>query len=167
MNLKNIEKWQEIYENNKKLDEIFTEKYGNDKKIYEQNCIEFLVELGEFINETKCFKFWSIKKPKKDEMLEECADCITMILYFYNKLNLNLKNIASSSLYDSNNLLEILNYEYLLGTKLMHTLNEDLAEKLLANLIYISNLLNLEEQDILDAIDKKHHKIYKRLNSDY
>lgn len=77
--------FEKIYLNNKRLDDIFMEKYEKtEPQLFEKNCLEFLTELGEFANETKCFKYWSIKKPKKDEMLEEFADCITMILYFFN-----------------------------------------------------------------------------------
>jgi len=42
MNLK------QVYENNKKLDNIFFEKYGDTEEIFRKNCIELLVELGEF-----------------------------------------------------------------------------------------------------------------------
>lgn len=75
--------YRRIYENNKRLDEIFIRKYENIQNFYEYNCIEMLVELGEFVNETKCFKFWSTKSPNREKVLEEYADCITMALVMY------------------------------------------------------------------------------------
>lgn len=39
------------------------------------------VELGELANETRCFKFWSDKKPSPVEViLEEYVDCLHFIL---------------------------------------------------------------------------------------
>ena len=38
--------WNTVYSVNKKLDDIFIEKYQEDKLMYEKNCIEFLSELG-------------------------------------------------------------------------------------------------------------------------
>lgn len=76
--------WNDIYQRNKKLDTHFEQKYLNKEPYYfEKNCLELTVEIGEFVNETKCFKYWTIKKPNKDDMLEECADVIMMLLYCY------------------------------------------------------------------------------------
>jgi dimeric dUTPase (all-alpha-NTP-PPase superfamily) len=39
------------------------------------------VEFGELANETRCFKFWSTKKPSNnDVILEEYVDCLHFIL---------------------------------------------------------------------------------------
>lgn len=60
--LTKLKRWENYYQKNKKLDEEFNSKYQeNEPEFYEKNCIELLVEIGEFINETKCFKYWSIK----------------------------------------------------------------------------------------------------------
>ena len=47
---------------------------------YEERKLALLVELGEFANTTRCFKFWSNKGPDiKERVLDEAADC----LHFY------------------------------------------------------------------------------------
>ena len=51
-------KWHKIYENNIRLDKIYQEKYKDTTDFYKKNAIELLVELGEFVNETKCFKYF-------------------------------------------------------------------------------------------------------------
>lgn len=157
--------WYRIYKNNIRLDTIFDEKYSNDIDYIKKNCIEFLVELGEFVNETKCFKYWSIKKPIQEKVLEEFADCIAMLLFFFGKLDLDLENIPNP--YNSDNILDVINNTYLLGTELISNCTEVLLKSIFANLIYISKLLNLKEKDIIDAIDKKHKIIEKRLNGEY
>ncbi len=66
-----MNKYIEIYEKNKKIDDIYLEKYGDTEEICNKNILESLVELGEFANETKVFKYGSIKSPKdKDIILE-------------------------------------------------------------------------------------------------
>lgn len=161
----NINKWNEIYLNNKRLDDIFLEKYCNDQDIFKKNCIEILVELGEFINETKVFKYWSIKKPNKELVLEELADVITMVLYFYNVLNIDIDEISTHL--NNKNIIEVLNYLYAQMSKLMTNSTKELVIDIFNNLIYVSQLLNIKEEEILNAINQKHKIIEERLNSDY
>lgn len=158
-----MDKWQDIYINNQKLDNIFIEKYSSDKEIYEKNVIGLLVELGEFINETKCFKYWSIKKPDKEKVLEEYADCITLSMTFLNHAKLN--NMPRP--YNTNNILELLNYIYKETTKLYTNNDIEIAKKILSNILYIKDLLGIDEQELIDACKKKQTIILERLNSDY
>lgn len=47
---------------------------------YQERVLALLVELGEFANTTRCFKFWSNKgMDVKERVLDEAADC----LHFY------------------------------------------------------------------------------------
>ena len=157
--------WQLVYKRNKELDNIFFEKYLEEKEMFEKNCIEFLVELGEFTNETKCFKYWSIKEPKYDAMLEELADVFTMLMYFYNILNLD---ITQPNIINKNqNLLELINETYYLGTKLYKELSKELLDRIFISLLKIAELLGIKEDEIIDAITKKQNIIEERLNTDY
>ena len=158
-----MDKWQEIYQNNIKLDHIFNEKYTSDKEIYQKNCIELLVELGEFINETKCFKYWSIKKPDKDKVLEEYADCITMSLYFMNEQELD--NLPKPL--DTNNILELVNYIFAKTTELLHNKDENLPKEILSNILHIKDLLDIDEDELINACKKKQDIILDRLNTNY
>lgn len=68
------------------LDELFPLQEGLDKEIHQNHHVNYedthykrilalLVELGEFSNETRCFKFWSEKGPSpKETILDEYAD---------------------------------------------------------------------------------------------
>lgn len=159
--------WEELYRRNKELDEIFFERYANDSEFYEKNCIEFLVELSEFINETKCFKFWSIKEPNRKNMIEELGNCFTMIMVFYNLKNIPFepKRLYASS--KESKLLEIINTTYYLGTKIYSECNKELLDTIFENLLRIANILNIDENDIKEGIHSVHIKIEKRLESDY
>ena len=161
-----METLNKLYQRNKELDHIFISKYQEkEPRYFEKNCIEFLVEFGEFVNETKCFKYWTIKKPKMEDVYEELADCITMILTMYYVLDLELDSLKEH--HTSSDVLEIINYIYSQGTKLMKDINEDLVKDLLSNLFYLAELLNLDKEEIYKILSYKQDKVEVRLNSDY
>lgn len=157
--------WYEIYEENKRLDDIFISRYQDDKELVKKNGIEFLVEMGEFVNETKCFKYWTVKKPDKEKVLDEFADCITILLTFFHYLEVDLDNIGNHDSSDS--VLKVINNTYLLGTELFDNSSEELVKKIFANLLYISELLGLKEEEVVDATFKKLKIVEERLNSNY
>lgn len=161
-----MERLKEIYKRNKDLDHIFMAKFEKNEPMYfEKNCIEFLVEFGEFVNETKCFKYWSIKKPKMEAVYEEFADCITMILTMYYVLDLELDTLNEH--HKTKNILELINYIYSQGSKLMNKINEVLVKDLLSNLFYLAELLNLDKEEIYKTLSYKQDKVEERLNSNY
>ena len=156
---------EEVYQRNIELDKIFFNNYGNDNLTFKKNCVELLVELGEFINETKCFKYWSAKEPNKDLVLEELVDVITMLMYF---ANLNKMSVAKYKVTENNeDLFVLINETYLASTKLMEEMNEDNIDKIFVLIYKIAYILDIKDKEIIDAIKKKHEIIYERLNSDY
>lgn len=74
------------------LEKLFTMQKGLDSHIEAQHSLQaedlfdrkvlaLLVELGELANETRCFKFWSLKPASaKEVILEEFVDGIHFIL---------------------------------------------------------------------------------------
>mgnify|MGYP001625121165 FL=1 len=157
--------WNEIYIKNKRLDDIFFEKFKNDEKMFEKNCIELIVEIAEFANESRCFKYWANKSMKKEETLEELADCIMVCLYFYNYLNIDEVKIKT---YDfSSDILICLNDVFKLSTLLIDNVNEKIVIKIFSYLIYIGSLVNLEEKEIYEACLRKIEKQEKRLEEGY
>ena len=50
-------------------------------ELFEKKILALFVELGELANETRCFKFWSVKNPSpRETILEEYVDGIHFIL---------------------------------------------------------------------------------------
>ncbi len=161
----NLTRWNKIYQNNRYLDEIFIKKYQNDDRLYDKNCLELMVEIGEFVNETKVFKYWTIKNPNKDEMLEEYADVITMILSFYGLYNLEIQKLDYKI--GENDILKIIMELYNKAYKFYKNKDKKLLEEIFQYILYIGKLLDLKEIEILDAIEKKQKIIEERLNSNY
>ena len=161
-----MNKFQEVYDNNRRLDSIFIERYCQVTDYDKMNCIEFLVELGEFINETKVFKYWSVKSPSKDKMLDEFADCVNMMLYFFNINNMKLEDFPEHI--KEENTLDIINYLYQEGTLLFdHNHDPEFLRSLFSNLIYLGHNIGFSDEDIIDGIKKKQEVIEERLNSEY
>lgn len=66
----------------KELDEDIHARHNESySSTWEKRVLALLVELGEFANETRSFKFWSLKGPSpKDVILEEYADGLHFFL---------------------------------------------------------------------------------------
>lgn len=161
----NLVKWNKVYQKNIYLDDIFKNKYKNDNKLFEKNEIELLVEIGEFINETKVFKYWTTKYPNKDKMLEEYADVITMILTFYHELNINIKDLYIKK--DEKNILKLFKDTYKLALDFIENNSGPNLDNLFINVLYIGIILEFNEDEILNAIEQKQKIIEERLNSNY
>jgi dimeric dUTPase (all-alpha-NTP-PPase superfamily) len=156
--------WQDIYNINKELDKIFMEKYKDVDKYYEKNVIELIVELSEFANEIKCFKYWSIKSMNKEEALEEYADCITMALSFYTTYNIDLEVISHSN---TNDILDLFNILFTNASKLYNEKNEILVKQIFSDILYLGDLLGFSLKEKYDACYKKMDIIKQRLESNY
>ena len=158
-------KWQKVYQNNQRLDSIFYQKYSSDNDLYRKNCIEILVELGEFVNESKVFKYWTNKTPNKNKILEEYADVITMCLYFMNEFKMEMDDNYCHL--ESIDILEIINYLYYKMSLLMNNNDQELLKDIFGNVLYLGKILEFSEEEIIDVINKKHQIIEERLKSDY
>ncbi|MBQ1813192.1 MAG: dUTP diphosphatase [Bacilli bacterium] len=156
--------WENIYNENRKLDMIFMSKYKNENKMYEKNCIEFMNEISEFANETKCFKYWSIKKMDKEKALEEYADVITMSLSFFTILDIELEIVPHT---DTDDLLYLLNILYSNISRLYEEKNAVLVKKIFSDVLYLGDLFKFSDNEKYEACYKKMKIIEDRLNSDY
>ena len=77
------------YQKQKELDAyIQKEHHETYLSTTKKRMLALLVELGEFANETRCFKFWSLKGPSpKEVILDEYADG----LHFFFSLGIPLR----------------------------------------------------------------------------
>ena len=161
----NLIKWNELYKSNQRLDEIFIDKYQSDTRLFDKNCVELMVEIGEFVNETKIFKYWTTKKADLKKVLEEYADVITITLTFFREFNLNIKE--SYPEIEGKDILILIMKLYQKAYDFFEKHDKKLIEEVFYYTLYIGKILEFKEKDILDAIENKQKIIEKRLNSDY
>ncbi|PMC37088.1 dUTPase [Bacillus sp. UMB0899] len=76
---------------------IETQHNLENENLVDRKILALLVEIGELANETRCFKFWSLKPPAHaDVILEEYVDGIHFIL----SLGLEMKIDTTMSFLD-------------------------------------------------------------------
>ena len=163
-----INEYMEYYQRNKQLDKMYEDKYSNiDSKYFEKNCLELIVELCELANESKCFKYWTIKEADKGLVLEEYADCISMLLCIFNHYEVDEIKIIDRELNDD--VVIIFNDVIRMCTMLMNEdiVTDELLYEIFTYLLHIGKLLNLDDREILDVCYMKLGKNIERLNSDY
>lgn len=71
-----------LFSKQEELDQRILLKFNlTSEETISERFLALLVEIGEFANETRCFKYWSNKLPSKKEVtLEELVDCLHFIL---------------------------------------------------------------------------------------
>lgn len=158
---------KEIYQESKRLDSLFGEQ--NDlfsDEIIEKNILELLVEFGELANETRCFKYWSIKPMSdKEVILEEYIDCLFMILCFCNMTNVSMDEAFPTATQE--NIVGTFLTLYKDGFNLKKNLPKETVKQLLVNILYLADLLNFQYEDIKKGVSKKSLIIKKRFKENY
>lgn len=73
---------ESLFRMQKQLDEHIESEHGlANEDTTAKRILALQVELGELANETRCFKFWSLKPPsERDVILEEYVDGVHFIL---------------------------------------------------------------------------------------
>ena len=140
------------------------------KEIFEPRLLAFIVELGEFINSTKSFKFWSFKVPfkkywfnndkikltnkQKEITLEEFIDG----LHFLLSLGLYLKTKKTIYVIEEKkniNLFMMLFLVYQDAIKLKNHRSLILYEKLFQNYFNLLAYFDFTVEEILATFQKK------------
>ena len=145
--------WQDVYNENRELDKLFLS--FDDGLIIKKNKLELLVEIGEFANETKCFKYWSKKEINLDNLKEELADCFIMCLSFYNYLD--IKDIDSIKILDGD-ILSLFLKLYELGVSFAMDDCIVTIKEIFNILLNIGYKLKLTDSDMVDSCFKKINK---------
>ena len=161
----NILDFNDIYNENKKLDKIFLENYGNSEDIVLKNKLELLVELGELCNESKCFKYWSRKEANRELVLEEYADVLLMIFYFFRELDVSL----NENFPKENNLDLIDEFIYLFNiiSRFRYEYNKDIIKDIFINTLRLGKMLNFSFDEIKNSCLNKINIDKERFNIDY
>ncbi|WP_071460332.1 dUTP diphosphatase [Bacillus massilinigeriensis] len=74
--------YEKLFGMQRELDHHIEQKHAlKEEDLFERKILALLVELGELANETRCFKFWSLKpSSEKAVILEEFVDGIHFML---------------------------------------------------------------------------------------
>src|SRR5690606_36397479 len=73
--------WQKLFSMQRELDERIIVEHQLTGTYFLERLLALQVEVGELANETRCFKYWSLKPPaERAVILEEYVDGIHFIL---------------------------------------------------------------------------------------
>lgn len=128
--------------------------------------LALVVEISELANETRAFKYWSLKGPsEKDVLLEEFSDSIHFIL----SLGLDLGVIeliveCEDKDYDLNRLFLEWSES---STKLMHDFNSTSFQNCADYCAKLAHTLRFSEEEIIAIYLKKNKKNHTRQDHAY
>lgn len=128
--------------------------------------LAFAVELGELANETRCFKYWSLKEPSSKELtLEEYGDGIHFLLSLGIDLKLELKVIESNEPNEDISAQFMQVYHSMI--QLNHCFNVGNYLNLFQDFLAIGALLDFDGEQIRTYYFLKNQKNHQRQDTNY
>lgn len=135
--------------------------------LIEKKILALLVEIGELANETRCFKFWSLKSPAtKEKILEEFVDGIHFILSLGIECGFEENDLNFGNPYFENLTEQFLSvFEWVNKFKAAQTFEN--FEKLFSAYILLAELLGFSSDEIEQAYIQKNEVNYERQQNGY
>ncbi|WP_027063094.1 dUTP diphosphatase [Mesoplasma seiffertii] len=158
-----------LSEKQKVLDNYIAEKWSllNDDTILKKRMVAFLVELGEYANEERSFKFWS-QKPEADLniQLDEYIDGIHFLISIGNQIGYDFTNYQNTDFGIDNNIdiyLTLIN----MFSEFIKTRDFETYEDLLNIYFQICEAKMYSEAEIIEAYKQKNAINFQRQDNNY
>lgn len=149
----------------KELDQHIVEKHNlQGQDLLNKKTVALTCELYECVNETKIFKFWSVKNPDREKMLEEYVDTLHFALSIGNDLGYTHHTYTDKADRDLNSLtIGLTNLITIIPQSRSHT-----HMKLLFDLIIkLGYQLGFDEKTVTDAYMAKNETNFVRQANGY
>lgn len=128
--------------------------------------LALFVELGELANETRCFKFWSLKGPSpKERIVDEFSDGIHFSISI--GISLGMKGFSYETKGKAKDLNEAFLDVYEAYCELRNSRTVENAKKAMGTYLELAPLLNLNEEDILSGYLTKCQENHARQERKY
>ncbi|KOO46874.1 dUTP diphosphatase [Priestia koreensis] len=152
----------------KELDmHIETTHQLKEENLIQRKVLALLVELGEFANETRCFKFWSVKGASpKETILEEYVDGIHFLLSLGIEFSLHDMDVITSSERGEDVTEQFLKvYDGVLGLRTEP--NRQSYVEVFGDYLALGEMLGFTNEDVEDAYMSKNEVNYQRQKEGY
>lgn len=161
-------KLDQLFLMQKELDSKIEEQHGLKKEeLFDRKVLALQVEIGELANETRCFKFWSLKPSSpKEVILEEYVDGLHFILSLGLTLNYSM-DIETEASAKMGSVTEQFLVVYQLISQFRESRDEDTYQILFASFIHLGELLHFEWKEIEQAYYKKNEVNHERQQTGY
>ncbi len=160
---------ERLFQMQKGLDSHIEEKHNlQNEDLFDRKVLALLVEIGELANETRSFKFWSIKPSSaKEVILEEFVDGVHFILSLgiecgYDTERMNL-NGGESSLTVTEQFLYV--YDRIIIFQKSRSLDDYI--NLFVSYLGLASLLGFINEEIERAYFHKNEVNYQRQQNNY
>lgn len=159
-----------------KLDRKIMESHhlGETEDIVSAKVLALYVELGELANETRCFKYWSVKPPSaKQEILEEYVDALHFVLSLGLSLNyqddVNVENslLEQGKQLDSKGQVEVFTNMFEQVAVFAQESSLDNYQRLFRALIQLGQALGFSWSEIEEAYLEKNKVNHQRQEEGY
>ncbi|WLR56115.1 dUTP diphosphatase [Mesobacillus subterraneus] len=158
-----------LFKMQKALDSHIESQHGlENEDLFDRKVLSLLVEIGELANETRCFKFWSVKPAsERDVILEEFVDGVHFILSLGIECGFeDLETIMQSQLDEFDATKQFLAiYEY--AQEFRNSRSKEDYVQLFQGYLKLAQLLGLNEDQIEQAYIKKNEVNYDRQQKGY
>jgi dimeric dUTPase (all-alpha-NTP-PPase superfamily) len=160
---------EKLFQMQKALDTHIEEKHKlQDEDLFSRKVLALLVEIGELANETRSFKFWSVKPSSaKEVILEEFVDGIHFILSLGIERGFDEKgfdlNERDSSLNASEQFLTV--YELISLFQKSKGFQDYIG--LFEAYLQLASLLGFTKEEMEQAYFKKNEVNYQRQQNNY
>ncbi|WP_342268675.1 dUTP diphosphatase [Spiroplasma endosymbiont of Aspidapion aeneum] len=139
----------------------------NSVELKEKRVLAFIVELCEFLNEEKSFKYW--KKDKtiaREKLVEEYIDGIHFLMSLINEQNLDFNNYKiKDNKHEKFHIISLSIVEN--AARYSHTRKIEDLWKFVDLYLSLTSHIDLEEDELFDIYDKKNKINIDRSNNGY
>ena len=155
-----------IWKMQKELDKaILSSRNTTYEKTFSSRSLAYLVELAEFANEVRDFKYWSNKKASaRDILIEEYIDGIHFIvaqgIYFSCK---EIYEVEKSNLDGVELTIEV----FKLASQITKNSSKEFVEKVLTTYLQLAIHYNFSPEDLNTHYVKKNEINYQRIKDNY
>ncbi len=155
-----------------KIDEYIKIKNNinlNSDEILNKKIIALFTEISEFINELRCFKYWSKKKEsERNIILEEYIDCIHFLLSIGNNIKFNWNDYKYNRIIDKNvDINKIAFFSYIELASFAKNINKINFTKFLDVFFCFIEKKQITSKELYDAYMLKNQINYKRQTTYY
>jgi len=159
--------WKLLFEKQVELDAYITNNHdlsGSD--LFEKKILALFVELGELANETRCFKFWSMKERNSNSViLEEYVDNIHFLLSLGLEKELTFNEIE----YEKINVSETTQFNKIFDfvTLFRKESTKENYLNLFKSYLQLADILGFSDEAIMEAYNAKNEVNFTRQDQGY
>lgn len=160
--------FEQLFRMQRQLDQHIEVKHGlQQERLLERKILALLVEVGELANETRCFKFWSVKPPAANEtVLEEYVDGIHFLLSLGLELNIP-EHIAIPTAQNTHTLTDQFLKVYECISHFQTNISQDTYINMFSQYLILGGLLGFSAEDIKNAYISKNEINFQRQEQGY